>query len=150
MTRFRKSRTMPCNRPNQPDQKPANAEYEHRWYAKQFDSSSSHVPARPGLYVIGHIQTYRGLEVAREYVYVGKTDNLRRRLREHLPPNEQNSGLRNYLRELTTDARCWYTVFDAADSAKLNSAERALITRINPRFNIVGKQITKKEGTHNE
>lgn len=150
MTRFRKSRTMPSNGPNKPVQPPSNAEHEHRWYAKQFDSSSSHVPARPGLYVIGHIQTYRGLEIARKYVYVGKTDNLRRRLREHLPPNEQNVGLRNYLRELTTDARCWYTVFDAADSAQLSSAERALIARINPQFNIVGKQNTQKDETHDE
>lgn len=150
MTPVRKSPTMPGTSPNRPAQNSASAENEHRWYAKQFDSSSSHVPARPGLYVIGHIQTYRGLEIGRQYVYVGKTDNLRRRLREHLPPNEQNAGLRNYLRELTTDARCWYTVFDAVDSAQLNSAERALIAHINPKFNIVGKQITKKEGTRDE
>ena len=106
-----------------------------RWRVKHVYSSNSHVPARSGLYAIGHDDTYRGLEIGRVYVYVGRTDNLRRRLGEHIPVNEQNPGLKDYL--LCTDnAKCWYTVMDKSE---LKNVEKDLIRKFQPCFNRIGK-----------
>ena len=90
----------------------------------------------PGLYVIGHNHTYNGLEIGRIYVYVGKTDNLRRRLGEHAPDTEENSGLRKYLRQWIGQAMCWYTIMD---KSALNKGERELIRKLQPCYNRRGK-----------
>lgn len=110
-----------------------------RWHVKHISSSTSHLPTLPGLYVIGHCNMYYGLELSREYVYVGKTANLRRRLREHQPSSEQNPGLRDYLRRLLPHARCWYAVVDRLG---LDEAESDLIRELNPLYNRLGKQET--------
>ena len=107
-----------------------------KWQKKYISSSDSHVPARAGLYVIGHNDTYHGLEIGRVYVYVGQTDNLRRRLGEHDPNREKNPELRKYLRQCFGKAMCWYTVMDKSE---LNKGERELIRKLQPCFNRQGK-----------
>ena len=104
---------------------------------KHVSSSNTHVPARPGLYAIGHDESCLGLEVGRVYVYIGETVNLRRRLEEHTPVNEQNPGLKKYLRTMGAKAKCWYAV---ADKGELKRSERVLIRKFQPRFNILGKK----------
>lgn len=99
-------------------------------------SSNSRVPARPGLYAIGHDETYYGLEVERVYVYIGKSDNLRRRLGQHAPASEQNEGLWNYLQQKIHQAKCWYAVMDKSE---LDKTEADLIRQIQPTFNLRGK-----------
>lgn len=100
-------------------------------------SSNTHVPAHPGLYAIGHDKTCLGLEVGRVYVYIGKTDNLRRRLEEHTVVNEKNPELKKYLRKMGADAKCWHVVMDKGD---LNKNEQALIRKLQPCCNILGKK----------
>ena len=112
------------------------AKFTPKWRSKFVSSSNSHVPAQPGLYAIGHNQTCRGLEIGRVYVYVGRTDNLRRRLEEHSPDNEENPGLRNYLCRHIGQARCWYAV---TDKSELTKGERELILKLQPEFNRQGK-----------
>ena len=107
-----------------------------RWRMKHVSSSNTNVPARPGLYAIGHDEACLGLEVGRVYVYIGMTENLRRRLEEHTPLNEQKSGLKKYLRTMGAEAKCWYAV---ADTGELKESERVLIRKFRPRFNILGK-----------
>ena len=107
---------------------------------KHVSSANTNVPARPGLYAIGHDESCLGLESKRVYVYIGQTDNLRRRLEQHSPRKEKKLGLRKYLQANVGRAKYWYAV---ADEKKLNGMERQLIRQFAPRFNIQGKP--KKE-----
>ena len=108
-----------------------------RWRMKHVSSSNTNVPARPGLYAIGHDETCLGLEVRRVYVYIGETGNLRRRLDEHALVKEQNPELKKYLRTTKAEAKCWYAI---ADKSELKKSERALIRKFQPRCNILGKK----------
>ena len=83
------------------------------WRSKRVSSSNSDVPAAAGVYAIGHSDTLHDLEIGRTYVYVGETKNLQRRLSEHLPANEENPGLREYMVDNYGDATCWYARLDA-------------------------------------
>src|SRR5688572_11280883 len=102
---------------------------------KHLESTISHLPAAPGLYVIGHEENIEGLETQREYVYVGKTLNMRRRLSEHNHFTELHPVLASYLRRNRHRARIWYTTdIDAKDVDKL---ERKLIRELKPEYNRV-------------
>lgn len=107
------------------------------WRSKRLSSSNSAVPAAAGVYVIGHSDTLHDLEISRTYVYVGETTNLQRRLNEHLPANEKNPGLREYIGSNYDDAICWYTRVAAAETKAIQDE---LILRLRPRFNTVGNQ----------
>lgn len=107
-----------------------------RWRVKHVSSSNSRVPAVPGLYAIGHDEFFLGLEADRTYVYIGRTRNLRRRIAEHVPAIEENPGLRKYLRQRYSSAKCWYAQFQETE---LNQAESKLIRRFQPIYNTQGK-----------
>ncbi len=107
------------------------------WRSKRLSSSNSAVPATAGVYAIGHSDTLHDLEISRTYVYVGETTNLQRRLNEHLPANEKNPGLREYIGSNYDDAICWYT---RAAAAETKAIQDELILRLRPRFNTVGNQ----------
>lgn len=106
-----------------------------RWRSKSVAASNSNVPTSPGVYVIGCIDQYEGLVLSSNYLYVGETRNLRRRLDEHLPQNEQNAGLRAYLQQNYSEAICWFKPTELERRKKLQDD---LIVKIRPRFNIVG------------
>ena len=108
-----------------------------RWRMKHVSSSISNVPTCPGLYAIGYDETFHDLEVRRVYVYIGETANLRRRLEEHSPVNEQNPGLRDFLRQHIGTAKCWYAAVEG-DKGELRRLEQALIRKFRPRFNRQG------------
>ena len=100
-------------------------------------ASNSTVPAAAGVYVIGRSDTLHDLEISRTYVYVGETTNLQRRLNEHLPANEKNPGLREYIGDNYDDAICWYARVVAAEA---KAVEADLIRELRPLFNIAGNQ----------
>ena len=106
-----------------------------KWHKKCL-SSSTYVPARPGLYIIGHSENYYGVEIERIYAYVGKTHNLCRRLREHAPENEKNLDLKNYLLDYFSRASCWYTF---VGKSELDEIEGKLIHKLQPSFNQMKK-----------
>ena len=112
-----------------------------RWRSKHLSASNSSVPTSPGVYAIGHHDSYHGLELRRTYVYVGETQNLQRRLEEHLPDTEQNPGLRSYLRRNYKAARCW---FAPMDGSCVKQVQDDLIGKVKPAFNTVGIPTTKK------
>ncbi len=110
-----------------------------RWRYKRVNAALSRVPVLPGLYAFGHDRRVRhGLTAERVYVYIGETDNLKRRLAQHLPKNETNAGLKNYLR-CNPMSTCWYCplVHESASARKTLEAE--LIQYFRPQFNSVGK-----------
>ena len=106
-----------------------------RWRHKHVSESNSSVPTSPGVYAIGNRDSLHGLELKRVYVYVGETQNLQRRLDEHLPETEENPGLRAYLRKNYTAAMCWYLPTEAS---QMKAVQNELIHKIQPQFNTVG------------
>lgn len=106
-----------------------------RWRFKFLSASNSGVPRVPGVYAIGHIDSYYGLELSRVYVYVGETNNLHRRLGEHLPDTEKNPDLRDYLRLNYAAALCWYAPIQAA---AIKTIQDDLIRKLKPPFNSLG------------
>ena len=114
-----------------------------RWRSKHLSVSNSDVPTTPGVYVIGHHESYHDLVLELTYVYVGETKNLQRRLDEHLPDTEQNPGLRDYLRSNYRVARCWFV---PTDGQRVKEVQDDLIRKIKPRFNTVGMPTIGEEG----
>ena len=113
-----------------------------KWRSKRVASSNSTVPTAPGVYAIGRSDTLHDLEISRTYVYVGETKDLQRRLNEHLPANEKNPGLREYIANNYDDAICWFARVDAAET---RAVQDDLIFRLRPRFNTAGNQPTNHE-----
>ena len=103
------------------------------WRMKHLASANTHLPAAFGLYVIGHDERLIGLELSRTYVYVGKTQNMRRRLSEHTHLSELHPGLAEYLRQNRQRVRIWYTT--DIDPKDVDSLERRLIRELEPKFN---------------
>ena len=103
-------------------------------------TSLSRVPPTPGVYAYGHdAKELHGLEAERVYVYIGESDNLRRRLEQHLPANEQNDGLRKYLRENLSRVKCWYCAMDGVSASSRRKIEAELIQFFAPKFNTRSK-----------
>lgn len=96
-------------------------------------SSSTHMPTKPGVYVMGHDVTYEGLETFREYVYIGQTTNLQRRFKQHSLLQEEKPGLRAYIRKHLKKVKFWYTT--EVDPNQLHRLERQLIRKFKPKFN---------------
>ena len=86
----------------------------------------------------GYRDSLHGLELKRVYVYVGETQNLQRRLDEHLPEHRSSEPgtLRAYLRKNYTAAMCWYLPTEASQCMK--AVQNELIRKIQPQFNTVG------------
>lgn len=111
-----------------------------RWRCKAATTSLSRVPTTPGIYAYGHdAKKLHGLEAGRMYVYIGESDNLRRRLEQHLPANEQNPGLQKYLSENLSVAKCWYCPMDSVSASLRRKIEAELIQFFTPEFNTRNK-----------
>ncbi len=114
------------------------------WRMKHVASANSHLPASPGLYAIGHEETLLGLELQRTYVYIGKTQNMRRRLSEHTHLSELHPDLAGYLRRNRGLVRIWYTT--DIDPKDIDGFERRLIRDLNPEFNRIRYEEGGKNG----
>ena len=112
------------------------------WRSKRITSSLSRVPPVPGLYAFGWDEkTHLGLKGNRKYVYIGQTDNLRRRLEQHLPRRQPNQKLKQFLISHRNEARCWYCPLKG-NLSFLESRlelEKELIQFFHPEINIQEK-----------
>ena len=92
-----------------------------------------HIPDEPGVYVIKSVERYLGLPVKHDVVYVGKSENLRRRYREHSNfAKEHNAELLK--RRLNDPLEFWYAI---AQRGKIAFFEKELISNLNPTVNKV-------------
>lgn len=114
------------------------------WRMKHIASANTHLPASAGLYVIGHEESLLGLELHRTYVYVGKTQNMRRRLSEHTHLTEMHPELASYLRRNRDRVRIWYTTDVVASD--VDALERRLIRELKPEFNRIKYEEGAKHG----
>ena len=91
------------------------------------------IPATSGVYVIKQVERIMGLPISHEIIYVGKSNNLQRRFKEHCDPRtEHNAQLFNASWE--NDLEFWYAEIARE---KINKVERELIKNLEPITNIV-------------
>ena len=115
---------------------PSMRVYEPRsrgWNLKRFTTSSTRVPPAPGVYVLSKLDTAEGLPVSWKHVYVGKSENLRRRLDQHTLQTEVHEELREYMGDHHHALWIWYTT--NLLSRSLRDLEIALIKHLRPEFN---------------
>ena len=91
------------------------------------------VPERPGVYAIMRVNRVFGLPMAAEAIYIGKSNNLRRRMASHLDPatahNEQVGAVQD--REAL---EFWCNLMPGD---QITAAEKVLIQIIKPTANKV-------------
>jgi excinuclease UvrABC nuclease subunit len=88
------------------------------------------VPKIPGLYAIANVSRLHGLPVQVDLLYVGQSNNLRRRYKEHLNWDEPNPHLGAIRR--TNSYEFWWTGRAVTD---LDLAEADLIEALAPPAN---------------
>ncbi|MCY4147807.1 MAG: GIY-YIG nuclease family protein [Gammaproteobacteria bacterium] len=110
-----------------------------KWRSKRLTTSLVCVPPKPGLYAFGwDKKSHLGLNAQRTYVYIGQTDNLRRRLGQHLPKSEINSKLKKFLIDHRNQGKCWYCPLPETLSSHTSrlKLEEELIKFFAPAINI--------------
>jgi hypothetical protein len=98
------------------------------------------VPEISGVYAYAHTTAIGGLPIALQWVYVGQTRNLRRRLQEHEDFREPNVELGFWLRT-SQGAEVWCVPLP---SGRLAPVEVSLVRELRPKFNRT-KYLTAKE-----
>lgn len=91
------------------------------------------IPMVSGVYVIKQVQRIMGLPISHKIIYIGKSNNLRRRFKEHCDPRtEHNAELFNTSWE--HELEFWYAEIS---KDKIDKVERELIRNLEPITNIV-------------
>jgi excinuclease UvrABC nuclease subunit len=130
-----------CLLPHMPykkrEEKAMLSEKQHDWHSVRLPTALlSGVPARPGVYVIADVLEVASLRVRVEPIYVGKSQNLRRRIGEHLNPWRSHNHLLS--RRLTagpqnTKLETWFQVLEPNEISRV---EKDLIRALQPEANI--------------
>lgn len=90
-------------------------------------------PPSPGVYAYAEAGLVHGLPLGLEWVYIGKSKDLRSRLSQHAIHRERYAELRLWLKR----ASARETWFAAVPLENLDQVERDLITKLDPRLNRV-------------
>ena len=85
-----------------------------------------------GIYLIGAIREKLGIPMSYEWVYVGRSNRLSRRLIEHLPENEANPYLQSWIRDIGEDLVVRFAVVPDTETA---GVEKALVRALTPQHN---------------
>lgn len=89
-------------------------------------------PPLPGVYVIGCVRNISNLPLEVEWVYVGRSANLQRRLSQHNPLAEAHPLLREWIVRGRGRSEVWFTTTDAETAKQL---EVHLIRELKPPLN---------------
>ena len=104
------------------------------WRKQKLRSAALRAPNSPGVYVIGKAHSFWGLPRFYEWAYIGRSDSLRRRLKDHLPMQEKNRGLQEWLIKNLDSIEVWYLSTGKAESRAI---EKRLIKSLNPKHNVI-------------
>ena len=85
--------------------------------------------------MLSELRTKEGLPTSLAHVYVGKTQNLRRRLDQHTMQTEVHRELREFMENYHDKLWVWYTTDVSLHD--LSELEILLIQDLSPRFNTV-------------
>lgn len=105
-----------------------------KWKSSTFSPALSFlIPKESGVYAIVRLRRIMGLPTQLEVLYVGKSNNLRRRFAEHANPWREHNEVLNSI----TDRDNWEFWYLGLPQKELNTAERDLIRASNPITNFV-------------
>jgi len=96
------------------------------WYDYTWDNVQKYVPMKPGVYVLAVKLTNGNLRV----FYVGQTENLDKRLKEHLADSEPNKCIKGNLKYA-----CMFRYALIETQTGRDKAERALYKKFIPECN---------------
>ena len=99
-------------------------------------------PALPGIYVLGEVEHAAGLPISTDWVYIGRSRNLRQRLRQHDPARETHFDLAEWMGRNSSISEVWYAVLSLEIAQQL---EAHLIQELQPRFNRIKYRRKKDE-----
>lgn len=97
------------------------------WFDYTYQNVQSYAPLAAGVYVITTKLNSGNLRV----FYVGQTDSLDRRLKEHLSDNEKNACIKNNVQHY----QCMFRYAKVSSQFDRDKAERALYRRFTPSCN---------------
>ncbi len=112
-------------------------------YLPNISAAAQAAPSMPGIYAFGEVERVENLPVRINWVYIGKAQNLKKRLSQHVPPKEINPHLRNWLISTSANFEVWYA---CVEIVLLDELERKLVNILEPDFN----QVLYKGENHNE
>ncbi len=125
-------------------EKKGDASVSWKWHERRLSTSPNGIPQKSGVYVMGAVEYCRGLESSRKYIYVGRTNDLQRRFKEHGPVNEPKKGFRDYMQKHVHAIKYWYCL---VPENKTKAEEEFLIQKFSPRFN---DKLKPKGATHEQ
>lgn len=94
--------------------------------------ASKHAPTLSGVYAIARSTTVANLPKTLDWVYVGKSKNLRQRLNQHGPILETHLEMRDWITRNDNHIETWFTLLELEEA---NALERFLIQKLEPQFN---------------
>jgi hypothetical protein len=100
--------------------------------SRSLNGAAIHAGGSSGIYLIGEVNETLGVPVSYDWVYVGRSNNLTRRLLEHLPINEANPGLRTWIKNSGESLIVRFAFVPVKEIAK---AEKLLIRSLKPQHN---------------
>lgn len=86
----------------------------------------------PGVYLIGGLDEIAGVPRAYDWVYVGRSKSLGRRLAEHLPAHELNPPLREWLQLVGAGLVVRFAVLPELETKRV---EKELVRSLAPKHN---------------
>ena len=86
----------------------------------------------PGVYLIGARSETFGIPTSYDWVYVGRSNSLGRRLMEHFPSNESNPFLRSWMKDVGVGLVVRFAVISQSETIR---TERALVRALAPKHN---------------
>lgn len=116
-----------------PNLDPGNLLKSLDWRHTRGGLCANELPKKPGVYMYGLIKRLGMLQVSNDWVYVGRSNNLRQRAQYgHDYHRETNESLRAWMRLHAGRYELWFAV---VDTGCVLDVERELIKAIEPRFN---------------
>ena len=105
-----------------------------RWKTARYGRGLEKVaPTGHGVYAIAQVSRYKGLIESFDYLYIGRSNSLRRRWKEHVDLTEPNPGLRGL--DSTTGHEFWWVTLPPDRVAEVESE---LIRHFRPPHNRIG------------
>lgn len=117
----------------------------NKWISAKLLDAYVYSKGKQGIYAIGlvHKNQVAGLPKNWEWVYVGISENLKTRIKQHQPDKERKPGLKRWLYNNLNKAQIYYQYTDVSEK-NLRLIETSFIRSLKPTFNILKKNKTKR------
>lgn len=117
----------------------------NRWNNSRLLDAYVYSRNKQGIYAIGVVNKnpVAGLPENWTWVYVGISDNIKGRIRQHQPDKERKTNLRKWLYSNLNRAQIYYQ-YTQISGKNLKLIETSFIQSLKPIFNILKKRKTRR------